>query len=330
MGAGVHFCGVRLAGLLRDGMKDFEMSSFMKGAIKSACGDVRRVRRVLPVLLQGHPDLEYIIIDGGCTDGSVDIISKYEKWLVYRGSEPDQGQSHAINKGLRQAHEEILAYLNSDDTHLPKAASLAVDCFVGDSEMDMVYGDCNVINEQSQVIMVFRSQEFHLAQHVRSHTILQQTVFFPERVIGSVGCFDPSLHYIMDWEFWIRVTRCHKMKRTPHITANLQWHSGRKSITHRLGLDYLYCEYLAVFDLVAQDDELASYLNLAARRRRGLACWCSGLASYGQSRGPRDTRPFHSQCIVVCTLVARISISTPSREVDVPCATTSGAGNVRL
>ena len=99
------------------------------------------------VLLQGYPNLEYIIIDGGSTDNSVEIIRKYEPWLAYWVSEPDNGQSEAINRGWSISQGDILAWLNSDDMYTQNAIQTAVSTLQRHPEMTMIYGDTNVINE---------------------------------------------------------------------------------------------------------------------------------------------------------------------------------------
>ena len=81
------------------------------------------------VLLQGYPDIEYIVIDGGSMDASLDIIKKYERWLTYWVSEPDKGQSHAINKGFAKSSGEIYAYINSDDFYCPSAFGTVAPMF---------------------------------------------------------------------------------------------------------------------------------------------------------------------------------------------------------
>src|SRR5215831_12852093 len=104
------------------------------------------------VLLQGYPELDYIIIDGGSTDGSVEVIKKYEPWLTYWVSEPDRGQSHAINKGWQRACGEIVAWLNSDDTYNRGALRCAVEAFRYNTAVGMVYSDMNYIDVSSNVI----------------------------------------------------------------------------------------------------------------------------------------------------------------------------------
>ena len=102
------------------------------------------------VLLQGYPNLEYIIIDGGSTDGSVEIIKKYEPWLTYWVSEPDSGQSHAINKGFRKSTGEIMAWINSDDYYEGDAFSTIAETFIMTTNTLWVAGKCEFIDIDGQ------------------------------------------------------------------------------------------------------------------------------------------------------------------------------------
>lgn len=156
------------------------------------------------VLLQGYPDLEYIVMDGGSSDESVKIIKKYEPWLTFWTSEPDRGQSHAINKGLRKAKGQIVAYLNSDDIYLCGALQQAVVHMMGNETADIVYGDCRVINHESHTVSVWRSQPFDLFVALCQDFIYQPTVFMKRRVLEMVGYFDEELHYTMDFDYWLR------------------------------------------------------------------------------------------------------------------------------
>jgi len=167
------------------------------------------------VLLQGYPDLEYIIIDGGSTDGSVDIIRKYEKWLAYWVSEPDRGQSHAINKGILQATGDILFWLNSDDMCLPGAFHAAVIAFEHPSKPLLVTGQALVIdeagNECGKLISRFTSWEDYATR--QQGVVRQAATFFKREILLEVGLLNESLHYSMDRDLFLRLTR----KYHPHI-----------------------------------------------------------------------------------------------------------------
>lgn len=156
------------------------------------------------VLLQGYPNLEYIIIDGGSSDNTPEIIREYEPWLTYWVSEPDRGQSHAINKGLRQSTGEIVAYLNSDDIYLPGTFRAVCAYFHKQSVVDVAYGDCRIINEDSQKLSLWRSLPFNLFREVCQNFIYQPTLFMRRRVVQKIGYFDESLRYTMDIDYWYR------------------------------------------------------------------------------------------------------------------------------
>lgn len=187
------------------------------------------------VLLQGYPNLEYIIIDGGSTDGSADIIRKYEKWLAYWVSKPDKGQSDAINKGWRMATGEIVAYLNSDDTYYPGAIPTAEQFFSRYPEVGMVYGDSNAVDDKGALVKRYKLHEMRLDEVFSwDPHIPQPTVFLRREVIDTVGLMNIDLHYAMDYELWMRVELRFKLKYIPKFLATERRHSTAKSIASAL------------------------------------------------------------------------------------------------
>ena len=164
------------------------------------------------VLQQGYPNLEYIIIDGGSTDGSVDIIKKYAPWLTYWVSEPDRGQSHAINKGFQKATGEILAWLNSDDKYSPGTLYKVVDEFYNHHAL-LIYGKSRLVNKNSETISIFAPptpvtlRSLLLLWQADYPTLPQPSVFFHRDLLDKTGFLDESLHYTMDYDLTLRAAR---------------------------------------------------------------------------------------------------------------------------
>ena len=157
------------------------------------------------ILTQDYPYLEYIIIDGGSTDGSVGVIRKYAKHLAHWVSEPDQGQSDALNKGLQFATGEIVAELDTDDLYLPGTLSLVASFFRLHPEVDFVYGDQGTIDDKGNLIFVKKTIPYdHQSQLYGGCLIPQPSSFWRKRVFEKVGNFDTTLHYNMDVDFFIR------------------------------------------------------------------------------------------------------------------------------
>ena len=198
---------------------------------------------ILSVLNQDYPNLEYIIIDGGSTDGSVDVIRKYEDVLAHWVSEPDEGQSDAINKGWRRARGQILAWLNSDDTYLPGTVRIVVQYLEEHPQVDMVYGYVNMIDENGEVIWTIEpSPNFDLDRFVYSYFYVpQQTVFFRRHVLDKVGMLDTSLHYCMDPDLWARTAMNFTVQGIPRLIANFRTHSTSK--THDVPLEFVIERY---------------------------------------------------------------------------------------
>ncbi len=187
-------------------------------------------RTILSVLNQNYPNLEYIIMDGGSTDGSVEIIKKYEEYLAYWISEPDKGQADAINKGLRISKGEIVAYLNSDDTYCEGTIRKVVGFFSENHEVGMVYGDCNFINEKGKIVKVRREIDFDFdILFFYFSYIPQPTVFIRRRVLDCVGLLDENLGYSMDLDLYLRIAKDFPVGHIPEILANFRWHHKSKT-----------------------------------------------------------------------------------------------------
>jgi len=183
------------------------------------------------VLLQNYPDIEYIVIDGGSTDGSVDIIRKYEPWLSYWTSEPDRGQSHAINKGWRRSNGDVVAWLNSDDLYEASAIHKIVEFFQSNDDVDMVYGDCLVIDEKGRLEGSSPSMEFSLEALVCNQWFISQpATFLRRRVLDEVGLINEKLNLVMDWEFWLRIAlKEFKISYFPETLASYRKYKNAKT-----------------------------------------------------------------------------------------------------
>ena len=184
------------------------------------------------VLGQDYPRIEYIIVDGGSTDGTVDVIKKYESKLAWWVSEKDKGQTDAINKGFARANGEILAWVNSDDTYEPGAVSAAVKYLQEHPEVGMVYADCNFVNEDGHVIGKFGSAQtdYRLLRQGYVH-IPQQTMFVRTGLWKQVGPLDPSFYFAMDYDLWTRIAARAELRYLPgQVWANFRLHTSGKTI----------------------------------------------------------------------------------------------------
>ena len=187
---------------------------------------------VCSVLEQDYPFIEYMIVDGGSTDGSVNIIKKYEDKLAWWVSEADKGQTDAINKGFGRASGQILAWINSDDTYEPGAVSAAVKYLQEHPEVGMVYADCNFIDEQDRVIGQFGAAQTDYNRLRQGYVhIPQQTMFFRAQLWRVVGPLDPSFYFAMDYDLWVQIASRAEIKYLPGRTwANFRIHTSGKTI----------------------------------------------------------------------------------------------------
>ncbi len=163
-------------------------------------------RTIDSVLAQGYPHIEYRVIDGGSTDTTVEILRSYGERLLWV-SEPDQGQADAINKGLTKPNGEILAYLNSDDTLAPGAIERVVYFFQEHPECDLVYGDADYIDEDDKVTGRYKTEEYSLEKLAADCIVCQPAAFWRRRIAERIGHFDARLHYVRDYDYWLRIAK---------------------------------------------------------------------------------------------------------------------------
>lgn len=159
------------------------------------------------VLLQGYPNLEYIIIDGGSSDGSVEIIKKYELWLTYWVSEPDRGQSHAINKGFERSTGEIMAWINSDDYYLAGAFCAIVEDFVTKPDTLWVAGQTNFVDSAGKVWQGWGKPKEEIERWFVGPAVMQPGVFWRRHVWEMCQGIDEDFKDSFDYDLWFQFVR---------------------------------------------------------------------------------------------------------------------------
>jgi len=183
------------------------------------------------VLDQDYSNLEYIIVDGGSSDGSVEIIRRHADRLAWWVSEKDRGQTEAINKGFAHANGEILAWLNSDDTYEPRAVREAVAFLQEHPEVGLVYGDANFIDENGRIIGRFPAAQTSYKRLRGGYVhIPQQSAFWRADLWRKVGPLDASFYFAMDYDLWVRLAALAPLQYTPRAWANFRLHTQGKTI----------------------------------------------------------------------------------------------------
>ncbi len=181
------------------------------------------------VLEQDYPRIEYIVVDGGSTDNSFDIIKKYNDRLAYWISEKDSGQAEAINKGFARAKGEILAWLNSDDYYLPDTISTVVKCFDENPEVVMLYGDMLAVNGNGQTINVLKYRQYSLQDLLCFQIVGQPSVFFRRSALEKTGLLDTSFHFMLDHHLWIRLAQQGRILHVPQVWSAARYHPQAKN-----------------------------------------------------------------------------------------------------
>jgi len=223
---------------------------------------------VQSVLSQDYPRIDYIVIDGASTDGSLEIIKKYESRLAYWVSEKDHGQADAINKGLARVKGNILAWLNSDDYYLPNTISSVVKVFEENLDVVMVYGDMLAVDEHGQTINVLKYKQLSLQDLLCFQIIGHPAVFFRREAYEKAGGLDITFHFLLDHHLWIRIAQQGKILHIPQTWAAARYHAEAKN---RAKAAEFGREAFRVLDWAQNQRELTKAISSIERRARASA-----------------------------------------------------------
>lgn len=215
------------------------------------------------VLTQDYPEIEYILIDGKSTDGSLEIIQKYASHFAYWVSEPDLGQADAINKGFSHARGEIVAWLNSDDLYLKGAVTQAVDALQANPRAGMIYADAITIDSQGRTLSELRFSDYGLLDLMGFRIICQPAVFIRRSALEMAGGLDTSYHFLLDHHLWLRLAQQSPVHHLSAVLAAARHHPGAKNVAQAAGFGQ---EAFRILEWMQSQPDLAPLL--CAHRRR--------------------------------------------------------------
>lgn len=231
------------------------------------------------ILLQGYPNLEYIIIDGGSTDNSIEIIKKYESYLAYWVSEPDNGQSHALNKGFCKATGELIGWQNSDDYYHPEAFINAAQASFLFRDYEILYGSTNYVDKDSGFIKPYPVSSFDIHELIPYINMCNQAMFFRSSIFKAGDFIDETFRHAMDQEFFLRLAlKGYKFYLIPEMIGYFRLHENSKGAIQRDSICVEEC--LKIYKSIYQNASSAPSL----REKALLSIRDMGLASFGQSR----------------------------------------------
>lgn len=208
------------------------------------------------ILLQNYPNLEHIVIDGGSSDQTVEVIKKYEPWLTFWVSEKDKGQTHAINKGIQKITGDIYTWINSDDTCLPGALKAAADYLIKHPDTGAIFADSIFTEADGKILSQTRPvPPFDFKNFVANcqNPISQPSSFVRREVIEKTGGLDPFFYYFMDWDFWLRAGLFYKIDHLEEVWSTYRLHADSKTVsqsrTAAPELEYMYKKFFSRNDL---------------------------------------------------------------------------------
>ncbi len=207
------------------------------------------------VLDSSVPPFEYFIMDGGSTDSSPEIIKKYAHRLTGWVSEKDKGQADAINKGLRLAQGDIVAWINSDDFYMPGAIARAMQIFEQHPEAGLVYGNVVSVDADGKAFNLQKFKSFTLLDLMAFRIISQPAVFMRRSVLEKAGLLHPDFHYLLDHHLWLRMAQLAPIIFIPETLAAARYHAEAKNLAQAVNFGR---DAFRIVDWMKTDPQLSS------------------------------------------------------------------------
>jgi glycosyltransferase involved in cell wall biosynthesis len=202
---------------------------------------------ILSVIEQNYPALDWIVIDGGSTDGSVEIIKKYEKYFSFWVSEKDRGQSHALNKGFARAKGSIQTWLNSDDLLTPNTLHKVNTYFENNPTIDLLFGACVLFGEKMNDKLFAPASDHIYARALAGLPFPQPSSFFRKECYEKYGILNEKLHFGMDYDFFVQIFLNGQYLRTDEVFSRYRYHLSSKSVTQNAKFAYDYSKTFSKF-----------------------------------------------------------------------------------
>ncbi len=191
-------------------------------------------RTIVSVLSQQDVTLELVVVDGGSSDETLDILTRYESGLRWI-SEKDSGQADAVNKGILSSHGDIIGWLNSDDIYCPDALSRVCGFFERHADVDVLYGDAWIMDADDHITGKYATEAWDVGRLCDICYLCQPAVFFRRSAIERYGLLDEKLIYCMDYEFWLRLALAGcRFACLPQVLAGSRTHPETKTVARRI------------------------------------------------------------------------------------------------
>lgn len=197
-------------------------------------------RTISSILSQNYPNLECLVMDGGSTDNTIDILNRYGTNIIWE-SKTDNGQANAVNKGIQKSTGEVIAWINSDDTYEPETLMTIGQTFKDNSDISLVYGKANYIDKNDRYLRPYDVKNFtsqsELVEHLSKFCCMcQPAVFFRKSIVEQHGYLDETLYNCMDYEYWMRLAKHEKFLYIDQVFSNFRMYRENKSIKSRANL----------------------------------------------------------------------------------------------